>query len=136
RIAGPADAREHARDRPAPVGHERERVGLGVELAAFGPAPLRGGERGEELGKLLPVGGEDGDGLPAGGLREDAHACYFIAPMRSLFCVLLLAFSTAPFALEEVPFVTTPDNVTRAMLDLARVGRDDFVIDLGSGDGR
>ena len=57
------------------------------------------------------------------------------AMQRPLFA-LLLAFSPATLALEEVPFVTTPDNVTRAMLDLARVGRDDFVIDLGSGDGR
>ena len=39
-------------------------------------------------------------------------------------------------AQDEVPFVTTPDRVTLAMLELARVGRDDFVIDLGSGDGR
>jgi SAM-dependent methyltransferase len=39
-------------------------------------------------------------------------------------------------ALEEVPFITTPDNVTLAMLELARVGPRDFVIDLGSGDGR
>ena len=39
-------------------------------------------------------------------------------------------------ALEEVPFVTTPDNVTLKMLELARVGPRDFVLDLGSGDGR
>lgn len=37
---------------------------------------------------------------------------------------------------EEVPFVTTPDNVTLEMLQLAGVGAGDFVIDLGSGDGR
>jgi SAM-dependent methyltransferase len=36
----------------------------------------------------------------------------------------------------DVPFVTTPDNVTLAMLELARVTRADHVIDLGSGDGR
>ncbi len=36
----------------------------------------------------------------------------------------------------EVPFVVTPDHVTRAMLDLAGVKPGDFVIDLGSGDGR
>jgi SAM-dependent methyltransferase len=35
-----------------------------------------------------------------------------------------------------VPFITTPDNVTLAMLELAQVGRADFVLDLGSGDGR
>ena len=39
-------------------------------------------------------------------------------------------------AQEDVPFVTTPDNVTLAMLELARVGPNDYVIDLGSGDGR
>jgi SAM-dependent methyltransferase len=35
-----------------------------------------------------------------------------------------------------VPFVTTPDGVTLAMLELAQVGPQDYVIDLGSGDGR
>jgi SAM-dependent methyltransferase len=37
---------------------------------------------------------------------------------------------------EEVPFITTPDSVTAAMLDLAAVKAGDHVIDLGSGDGR
>jgi SAM-dependent methyltransferase len=37
---------------------------------------------------------------------------------------------------EEVPFITTPDHVTMAMLEIARVGPRDRVIDLGSGDGR
>ena len=35
-----------------------------------------------------------------------------------------------------MPFVVTPDNVTLAMLELAQVGPQDFVLDLGSGDGR
>ena len=39
-------------------------------------------------------------------------------------------------ALEEVPFITTPDRVTVAMLAIAGVGPRDRVIDLGSGDGR
>jgi SAM-dependent methyltransferase len=39
-------------------------------------------------------------------------------------------------AQDEVPFITTPDQVTLAMLELARVGPTDHVIDLGSGDGR
>ena len=54
-----------------------------------------------------------------------------------------LAFTGAalcsPFALrahDEVPFITTPDAVTLAMLRLARVDAKDHVIDLGSGDGR
>jgi SAM-dependent methyltransferase len=38
--------------------------------------------------------------------------------------------------IEEVPFVTTPDNVTLEMLRIANVGPQDHVIDLGSGDGR
>lgn len=37
---------------------------------------------------------------------------------------------------DEVPFVVTPNNVTRAMLDIADVGPRDTLIDLGSGDGR
>jgi len=34
------------------------------------------------------------------------------------------------------PFVTTPDDVVERMLALAGTGADDFVMDLGSGDGR
>ncbi len=37
---------------------------------------------------------------------------------------------------EEVPFITTPDRVTLAMLQLAGVRPSDHVVDLGSGDGR
>ena len=47
-----------------------------------------------------------------------------------------LAFAGSVQAQEEVPFVTTPDRVTLAMLELAGVGAADHVIDLGSGDGR
>ena len=50
-------------------------------------------------------------------------------------CSMLLAAAPS-LALEEVPFVVTPDNVTVAMLEAARVGPADYVIDLGSGDGR
>jgi SAM-dependent methyltransferase len=39
-------------------------------------------------------------------------------------------------ASEDVPFITTPDNVTLTMLQIARVNDKDFVVDLGSGDGR
>lgn len=60
---------------------------------------------------------------------------------RQLTCFLgacALAFGATAHARdgEEVPFVTTPDNVTLEMLRLARVGPRDHVIDLGSGDGR
>lgn len=36
----------------------------------------------------------------------------------------------------DVPFVTTPQNVVDAMLELAGVGPQDRLLDLGSGDGR
>jgi len=37
---------------------------------------------------------------------------------------------------EEVPYIRTPQAVVDKMLALAEVGPDDFLIDLGSGDGR
>jgi SAM-dependent methyltransferase len=36
----------------------------------------------------------------------------------------------------DVPYQPSPDAVVQGMLDMAKVGPDDFVIDLGSGDGR
>ena len=36
----------------------------------------------------------------------------------------------------EVPYVPTPAPVVDAMLDMAEIGPDDYLIDLGSGDGR
>lgn len=36
----------------------------------------------------------------------------------------------------DAPYVPTPEPVVEAMLDLAQVGPDDYLIDLGSGDGR
>src|SRR5687767_14009544 len=36
----------------------------------------------------------------------------------------------------DVPYVPTPQEVVDRMLDLAKITRDDFHIDLGSGDGR
>lgn len=50
--------------------------------------------------------------------------------------VVPVAAPTTAQALEDVPFITTPDRVTLAMLELAGVCRGDHVIDLGSGDGR
>ena len=52
---------------------------------------------------------------------------------------LLLAFNPAraqlPYTL-DVPYVPTPNKIVDTMLDLGEVGADDFLIDLGSGDGR
>ena len=36
----------------------------------------------------------------------------------------------------DVPYVPTPEPVVAHMLQLAEIGPDDYVIDLGSGDGR
>jgi hypothetical protein len=50
---------------------------------------------------------------------------------------LLLALGLAGAAgAADVPFVPTPPNVVDAMLALGKVGPHDFLIDLGSGDGR
>lgn len=58
-------------------------------------------------------------------------------PFLSLSLALALLPLPAPAqVIEEVPFITTPDSVTLAMLTLAGVGPRDHVIDLGSGDGR
>ena len=58
--------------------------------------------------------------------------------MTSLLRVILLApFFLAPAALAvDVPFVPTPELVVERMLDMAKVGPQDVVYDLGSGDGR
>lgn len=56
--------------------------------------------------------------------------------LRAATAALALAFAGATAAQDEVPFVVTPDAVTRAMLELAGVGPHDRLIDLGSGDGR
>jgi SAM-dependent methyltransferase len=53
-----------------------------------------------------------------------------LALVASLRCAQAQALDT------DVPFVVTPDNVTHEMLRLAAVKAGDFVIDLGSGDGR
>ena len=51
--------------------------------------------------------------------------------------VLLLAFTHGVTAQDlDVPYVPTPNNVVEKMLDIANVGPGDYVIDLGSGDGR
>ena len=59
-----------------------------------------------------------------------AVAAFLLAPVP-------VALLVAPgFAAEEVPYVQTPQPVVDAMLKLAGVNGRDFLIDLGSGDGR
>ena len=62
-------------------------------------------------------------------------------PLRLLAVLALFALlSTGAGAQdpsgEEVPYVKTPQVAVDKMLELAQVGPDDFLIDLGSGDGR
>jgi hypothetical protein len=54
----------------------------------------------------------------------------------ALFVALAAAVCLAASAGEEVPYVQTPQNVVEEMLKLAGVRGTDFVMDLGSGDGR
>ena len=79
-----------------------------------------------------------------------SHAWYFMTavPFRSAhsqtemtrFFALLLVFTLASPAVAQDktggPFVPTPQAVVDAMLDMAEVSARDFVVDLGSGDGR
>ena len=50
--------------------------------------------------------------------------------------VAVAVFAALAAAADEVPFVVSPDSVTLAMLQAAKVTSQDYVIDLGSGDGR
>ena len=57
----------------------------------------------------------------------------------ALIAALVLAASPSHAQtafVDEVPFITSPDNVTLEMLTISSVKRGDHVIDLGSGDGR
>jgi SAM-dependent methyltransferase len=56
--------------------------------------------------------------------------------LRLAAAALALVAAPAEAAQDEVPFITTPDAVTLAMLQLAGVGPADRLVDLGSGDGR
>jgi SAM-dependent methyltransferase len=59
--------------------------------------------------------------------------------LRFLLSAFLLLASSLPLAQDQKtggPFVPTPQGVVDAMLELAEVTPRDFVIDLGSGDGR
>jgi SAM-dependent methyltransferase len=55
--------------------------------------------------------------------------------LQALTLAGAIAVATPAIA-DEVPFVTSPDNVTLEMLSMAGVKRGDHVLDLGSGDGR
>ena len=64
--------------------------------------------------------------------------------LPQLMAAFFLAFALAAFIalpsgaqdFGDTPYVQTPQNIVDAMLELAKVGSADYVIDLGSGDGR
>jgi len=61
----------------------------------------------------------------------------FVRATAGLLCLALAAGTQAADAQgADVPYVPTSWNVVEAMLNLAKVGPDDYLIDLGSGDGR
>lgn len=63
---------------------------------------------------------------------------YASFPIKVFFLSGLLVASAATVSAQDldVPYVPTPDKVVERMLDLADVQPSDYVIDLGSGDGR
>ena len=58
--------------------------------------------------------------------------------IRSFFHVLLACALSGPLAVSasDVHYVPTPMKVVNAILELGKVGPDDVLVDLGSGDGR
>ncbi|MBX3651804.1 MAG: class I SAM-dependent methyltransferase [Burkholderiales bacterium] len=55
--------------------------------------------------------------------------------IRAAATLLMLAVA-APLSASDAPYVPTPMSVVDAMLEIAKVGPQDYLIDLGSGDGR
>jgi len=60
----------------------------------------------------------------------------FLSGLALSGLALLLGAPAPALAQYDVPYVPTPQPVVDAMLDMAGVGAKDYVIDLGSGDGR
>ena len=56
--------------------------------------------------------------------------------VRGAALAALLAASAIHAADSSVPYVPTPQKVVDRMLEVAKVGPQDYLIDLGSGDGR
>jgi SAM-dependent methyltransferase len=63
-----------------------------------------------------------------------AHVRNGIASSLALLAMTLTCTTHAQSP--DVPFVATPPVVVEAMLEIARVGPTDYLVDLGSGDGR
>ncbi|HKQ73199.1 MAG TPA: methyltransferase domain-containing protein [Blastocatellia bacterium] len=59
-----------------------------------------------------------------------------LAPCACAVLTIVLAAAAAQERKPDVHFVPTPEEVVEKMLELAKVGKDDVVYDLGCGDGR
>jgi hypothetical protein len=78
---------------------------------------------------------------PCGGVARSGR---MIGMVMNRLATLIGAFAVAAFIggsavaqdYGDTPYVQTPQNVVDRMLEVAKVGPKDFVIDLGSGDGR
>lgn len=81
------------------------------------------------------MGGMPDPRIPLGALIVVLGLLVTAAPTRS--AAQPSAIPPAPTESQRVaPYAVTPDQVVTEMLKLARVGPADFVVDLGSGDGR
>ena len=69
-------------------------------------------------------------------LREYESWGLKISTVLWLILVLASAAVAGRAYAADVPYVPTPANVVDTMLNLGKVGPDDYLIDLGSGDGR
>ena len=74
--------------------------------------------------------------VPLSSLLHSVQTRYILASNLFLFGFLLAGTSIVRAQHRDVPFVPTPYETVDEMLKLANVGPGDYVIDLGSGDGR
>lgn len=64
------------------------------------------------------------------------HAAGRRVACRAIAMLALMLGAGAAGAQSSVPYVPTPQEVVERMLDIGKVGPQDYLIDLGSGDGR
>jgi cyclopropane fatty-acyl-phospholipid synthase-like methyltransferase len=69
-------------------------------------------------------------------VARDAGRIVNLRAVLAVACVVGASLCAAQDPKSVSPYAATPDSVVEAMLKLASVGPRDYVIDLGSGDGR
>jgi hypothetical protein len=71
-------------------------------------------------------------------MNRNPPAAWRARTARAALLAALIGAATAVTAQDygDTPYVQTPQNVVDKMLEIAKVGPKDYVIDLGSGDGR